>query len=427
MKVYNVLVVDDESYIVHSVTTLLECQQELNLDVHAAASGAEALDLLHRMRVDLLISDICMPGMDGITLVGEARRLWPDCYTILLTAYADFSLAYRAIHTDVDRYILKTEPDEKLLEEVRRAICHIDEKSVHMDAHWPREAFEPRELNARLLEQLIASPGESDRGRVLLEMLHVPDAPLWLIAVHAPDLNKNVYPLEWLIRTQSVRLATTKASCQEGNLLFMILAGETSITSLLGCLELAQEHYRAAFSTNLSIVIGALDPQTRNIASAASRMRSFLASVEGYMNDFIYMMPESAEQESRDAHTLFERTVRYIRLHLTEDLSLDALSAVAGYSPTYLSRLFYEKTGEHISAFIVRLKLELLSGLMKDERLSLNEIAERMGFSSRSYFNRYVKRITGETPQHMRENILRGDAQDGEAMGILTALPRNRR
>ena len=70
-----------------------------------------------------------------------------------------------------------------------------------------------------------------------------------------------------------------------------------------------------------------------------------------------------------------------------------------------ISRLFYEKTGEHISAYITRRKIELLNSIMQDQSLSPNEIAEKMGFSSCSYFNRCVKRTTSETPQKMQVGL----------------------
>ena len=74
-----------------------------------------------------------------------------------------------------------------------------------------------------------------------------------------------------------------------------------------------------------------------------------------------------------------------------------------------------KKTGEHISAFIARRKIELLNSIMRDQSPSLNEIAEKMGFSSYYYFYRYVKHTTGEAPQKMRDRLIKEMEKNGSS------------
>ncbi len=116
------------------------------------------------------------------------------------------------------------------------------------------------------------------------------------------------------------------------------------------------------------------------------------------------------EAITKDNEDFSKRTIQiikeYIKEHIFDDVSLQQLSEVTGYNPSYLSRFFSEKTGEKLSEYIANQRMEYIKGLMKNTNLSLNDIAEKAGFQSRSYFNRFVKRITGTTPQKYRKKLI---------------------
>ncbi len=79
-----ILVVDDEPYIRDLVRENLRSRSH---EVAVAANGVEALDLLSRERFDILVTDVVMPGMDGLELVKRAKRAHPHMRVIVLTAY----------------------------------------------------------------------------------------------------------------------------------------------------------------------------------------------------------------------------------------------------------------------------------------------------------------------------------------------------
>ncbi len=82
-KSFSILVVDDEEPIRDVVSWMLE---DAGHDVHSAAGGMEALQFLDdNGPVDLLISDINMPGIDGLELVARARRRWPGLPVLLVS------------------------------------------------------------------------------------------------------------------------------------------------------------------------------------------------------------------------------------------------------------------------------------------------------------------------------------------------------
>ena len=117
-----ILAVDDEPEVLASIVRDLRDRYSDRYRVLRAASGAEALDALREARlrgmpVALILSDQRMPELDGVSMIGEARRLHPDAKAVLLTAYADTDVAIKAINTvRLDYYIVKPwhPPEERL-------------------------------------------------------------------------------------------------------------------------------------------------------------------------------------------------------------------------------------------------------------------------------------------------------------------------
>jgi two-component system, response regulator YesN len=122
---YRLLIVDDEPYIVDWIYELFKQNQELELDIYKAYSGLEALDLLRRAKIDIVMTDINMPDMNGLQLLKEIKDCWPMCKIIFLTAYNDFEYAHIANKGGVT-YLLKTESDAEIINAVKKAVGEID-------------------------------------------------------------------------------------------------------------------------------------------------------------------------------------------------------------------------------------------------------------------------------------------------------------
>ncbi|BBH18854.1 hypothetical protein Back11_01990 [Paenibacillus baekrokdamisoli] len=124
---YRVLIVDDEPLIVNSLYQLLREAANLELEIYRAYNVYEALDWMKQIRIDVVISDIRMPGMSGIELHKQIIQSWPRCKVIFLTGYNDFDYARHAIRTGgVIDYVLKNEDDPIILAAVEKALAELD-------------------------------------------------------------------------------------------------------------------------------------------------------------------------------------------------------------------------------------------------------------------------------------------------------------
>jgi CheY-like chemotaxis protein len=117
-----ILVVDDEPDVLDSITDLLRAELPA-VQVWPAAGGPQALDILRRERVDAILCDYRMPGMDGLEFLTQARQVAPDAARILITAYPELQVAVRAINeAAIQNFLTKPVQPGHLLEVVNAAI-----------------------------------------------------------------------------------------------------------------------------------------------------------------------------------------------------------------------------------------------------------------------------------------------------------------
>lgn len=120
-KTETLLLVDDEAHILTSLTRLLE--EEEGFEIVACTSPVEALTLLKQQPVDLVISDMRMPEMDGATFLKEVSRLYPDTPRMLLTGYADVESTIRAVNDGgISQYLSKPWDDDLLLRKIHESL-----------------------------------------------------------------------------------------------------------------------------------------------------------------------------------------------------------------------------------------------------------------------------------------------------------------
>jgi len=138
-----ILLVDDEPAVVQSLAALLEL--ETPHKVLTETSAPRAVQLAKVTPLDLVISDFLMPDMDGIRLLLEIRRLYPESTLILLTGYADKENAIRAINeVGIFHYMEKPWDNDDLLTIIGTGL------DKRMQLHRMHERT--RELEARVRE-----------------------------------------------------------------------------------------------------------------------------------------------------------------------------------------------------------------------------------------------------------------------------------
>ena len=112
-----VLVVDDEAMICEWLQFCISQNSSCQL-TGVAHNGQEALELFHRDEPDLILTDIKMPVMDGLEFLHALKALNSRAKVVVMTAFSDFDLVRQALRDGASEYLLKTEMQNDLLQEL---------------------------------------------------------------------------------------------------------------------------------------------------------------------------------------------------------------------------------------------------------------------------------------------------------------------
>lgn len=123
----NLLVADDEMAIRRGMLSLPWTSIGIE-EVYEAENGLQAKDILRQKRVDIIISDIKMPGLTGLELAEYVKEYDLDTAVILLTGFSDFSYAQKAIRNEVFDYMLKPLRPKDILETVSGVMKRLEQR-----------------------------------------------------------------------------------------------------------------------------------------------------------------------------------------------------------------------------------------------------------------------------------------------------------
>ena len=121
----NVLLVDDDVAVAKVLGALLV---QAGLTVHTTKSGAEALEVLAHKPVDVVVSDVRMPGMSGLELLTEVTRAYADVPVVLITAHGTVPMAVEAMKAGAADFILKPFDREEILFTLRKALLRAQQE-----------------------------------------------------------------------------------------------------------------------------------------------------------------------------------------------------------------------------------------------------------------------------------------------------------
>lgn len=164
------LFVDDEANVLSSLKRLFHPG---GYCIFTAASGTQGLEIMQREAVDLVISDMRMPEMNGAQFLEQVNERWPETVRILLTGHAELTATIDAINKGhIYRYIAKPWEDSDLVLSVRQALHQrlLEKKNLGLEELTRRQNEELKELNANLEDKVRARTEEVRQTMGFLEM-----------------------------------------------------------------------------------------------------------------------------------------------------------------------------------------------------------------------------------------------------------------
>ncbi|TVY11283.1 response regulator [Paenibacillus cremeus] len=159
----NILIVDDEHMVCRGIQTIIERTDWGWTVAGSASNGREALELMEQQEIDVVITDIKMPEMDGLQMMECIHNRGYRCEMIVLSSYADFEFARKAVKYRAMNYLLKPVDPDELIKDLQKAEQAGQERSprplsqeqLHDSAQDPASASAGKK-SRRIIEQIKA-------------------------------------------------------------------------------------------------------------------------------------------------------------------------------------------------------------------------------------------------------------------------------
>jgi two-component system response regulator YesN len=339
----------------------------------------EALEILEKEKIDIVITDVRMPVMDGINLCREIRSRGFPCEIIILSSYDHFEYAKRAMQYGAVDYIYKPELTPELMMETLERTVQARQRKVLAERDGDSFLSSAKNAVKRMFEKDEKSLYETlirDERAILVQVgfllifdvnpygCFTEPSGVWQEAkrIHDSDLEN-----------------TVPVPLQEGGAAVFYFG--KYFESLRHRLEGEDNNYLYLFHEQVSL------PELRGM---------FLEFRHREIQELKKSFP------SYHGNTTVLRAIQYIAAHYREHISLDTVAGAVYVTPSYLSRLFMRECRKNFVEILSEYRVQEGKKLLRETDYDLERITDLVGYRNSKYFIKTFKKFTGETPGQFR-------------------------
>lgn len=388
---WNLLVVEDEAIVRIGLRVMLDWEA-LGIAWKAeAANGTEALRAALQEDIHIVMTDIRMPGMDGLELARRLKEQAPHIQIIFFSSFDDFPYVKEAVKLGAVDYLHKPTMEEAEIEAaLRKAAVNLEQTAAApaVPLAEDREAF----LLKLLEEDNAAGSAEADWNRYDPDSLYSSGFRLILIRPEQENEDgaeanpsSSFISFRYFVEEHAARQSGGLILARERELIWLLPGGAGAGMPKPSDEELEQLDRELGKLLNIRMVYARSEPFVSILdLRLAYRQAAELLCAGGRVGGIVRM------------------AMRFVEEHLLEEVTLSKTADHIHVSVSHLSRIFLKETGRHFSEYVTAKKIERAKQLLRDSNLKVYEIAEELGYANSHYFGKLFKEVTGYTPVEYR-------------------------
>lgn len=350
---YSILIVDDEPIVKIALRSILPWEEHGFSICGTASNGLEALPLIEQHHPDVIITDLKMPGMDGLELIRTLKEKNCPGEILVLSNYEDFDSVRSALLLGAADYLLKIkiQPDT-LLACLNKTVEKLKDK---VPRNWETEKKDQ----------------EEDISKLLLEFFQ-----------------KDVKLSDFMGQHAKTRLAFMEASCAVCYVTFekflsndaFSISGSLLRDMILDAVQGVLQPYILVLNDYSALVVFS---QTE-LSDSEIKVEQLVKKLYNRFTMYQSFAPDMPYQEMLENYMY--------------RLTLSSISANVNLSSSYLCRIFKSEVGTSITNYLNNLRIRKAATLIKENTMSMKEISSMVGIDDQLYFSRLFKKCMGISP-----------------------------
>ncbi|RXZ83750.1 response regulator [Paenibacillaceae bacterium] len=343
-----VVIAEDEPIVRMGLIALIEAEAEGFRIVGEAEDGQQAIMLARMHLPDLIITDIRMPVMDGLSFMSSLRQEGIPSSVLVVSGYGEFEYAQQAMRAGAEDYLLKP-------------------------------------INAdNLLPTLYALRDKMQQEKA--RIVHDSKEQLWSFKTSAKRLANDL----WNLREPAIELELISL---QHELLADGLSASALERKLAGYIALLEDEFRSIAGQELPLSPG-LDKFNQHFDSFCTHIHAAMALIRGIRNWGYGKVTQAA--------------VTYLEQHYGDsELTLTKLAQHLEMKPANFSHIFKSELAIPFSQYLIRLRMEKASEQLSESASKVYEVSAAVGFTDYAHFSKMFKRYKGCTPTEYRRLMWR--------------------
>lgn len=343
-----IMIVDDEKLLRNGFKNMTDWSAKGINIIGEAMNGEDALEKLKTLSPDVVITDIKMPIMDGVTLTKKIKELYPNILILVLSSHDDYDYVRDSMKNGASDYLLKASIDIDELCDTLKRITEDSQKSP---------LYNSKNINSESVKLNFSIDKSKIRNYLELQQYD-------LLKEYVATILKLSSPIPIIYMQDILR-----------ELFFFI---EYSLDTL-GFID---KNLKERKYTNSAIV--------NSIGTLQEAITWFNSTVDEIIKFSV---------NHNKKHTkIINQINTYIEENFSSSISLSNIADKFFINKNYLCDIYKAETNSTINDYITTLRIEKSKELIRDTNLTLTQISYEIGYQNTSYFNRVFRKKTGISP-----------------------------
>ncbi|QGQ98090.1 response regulator [Paenibacillus psychroresistens] len=402
---YNLLIVDDESKMREDLSAIPWHMMGVQL-IGCAIHGLDALQFISEHQIDIVLTDIRMPFMDGIELIHILQQKHPFIRVIILSGCNNFNYAQKALGNGAVDYLLKPLQKDELVKSFAKLVSKLDvmkEAQLRNAVLIQKEGLYSKLLREEFLTKLFhvklaadeIELGCSECGILLdgneytIAIIRLDPISFNIHGLTDRELKLITFSLDNILDDIWDRKGLGYHSVNKKNAECCLLSKKPSPRKDLIQVKLQLMKFSGLFSSTLSLGVGKTVQEATEIWHSTKMAKQFLG--------------KSGNEDSivESDNIVVQAAKSYIMKNFHRSITLKEVSNHVYVTPGHLSLLF-RGTGESYIQYLTLLRINKAIELLSDVRYKIYEVAEMVGYSDQTYFAEIIRKHTGKAPMEFR-------------------------